>query len=102
MDYFLFYKTSCLNEEVNRTKPSPSARVPWSNLLGLLLLAGHLLSELNFEPSSYLSPFVENFITVFNSSHFQRRNVKKKRLELKFLEALFCIVLKYLLVGLFL
>jgi hypothetical protein len=68
--------------------------------LGLLLLAGHLLSELNFEPSSYLLPFVENFITLFNSSHFQRRNVKpgkKKRLELKFLEALFFIVLKYLL-----
>ena len=25
-----FYKTSCLNEEVNRTEPSPSVSVPWS------------------------------------------------------------------------
>jgi hypothetical protein len=24
----LFYKTSCLNKEINRTEPSPSVRVP--------------------------------------------------------------------------
>jgi hypothetical protein len=27
--FFLFYKTTYLNEEVNRTEPSPSVRVPW-------------------------------------------------------------------------
>ncbi len=27
---FIFYKTSYLNEEVNRTEPSPSVRFPWS------------------------------------------------------------------------
>ncbi len=26
---FVFYKSSCLNEEVNCTEPSPSVRVPW-------------------------------------------------------------------------
>jgi len=28
--YFLFYKTSCLNEEINCTEPSPSVSVPCS------------------------------------------------------------------------
>ncbi len=27
--YFLFYKTTNLNEEVNRTEPFPSVRLPW-------------------------------------------------------------------------
>jgi hypothetical protein len=27
--YFLSYKTSCINEEVNCIEPSPPARVPW-------------------------------------------------------------------------
>jgi len=32
---FLFYKTSCLNEEVNRTKPSPSVRLPCSKICSI-------------------------------------------------------------------
>jgi hypothetical protein len=27
--FFTFYKTSYLNEEVNRTEPSPSVSIPW-------------------------------------------------------------------------
>ncbi len=27
--FFLFHKTAYLNEEVNRTKPSPSVSLPW-------------------------------------------------------------------------
>ncbi len=29
--FFLFYKTSYLNTEVNCTEPSPSVRIPWSD-----------------------------------------------------------------------
>jgi hypothetical protein len=28
--FFPFYKTTYLNEEVNRTDPSPSIRLPWN------------------------------------------------------------------------
>jgi hypothetical protein len=31
--FFLLYKTICLNEEVNRTKPFPIVRVPWLKYL---------------------------------------------------------------------
>jgi hypothetical protein len=34
---FLFYKTSCLNKEVNCTKPFPSARIPWQHWKGKFL-----------------------------------------------------------------
>ncbi len=30
--FFFAYKTTYLNEEVNRTEPSSSVRVPWPNL----------------------------------------------------------------------
>ena len=35
--YFLSYKTSYLNEEVNRTDPSPSVSLPCSSLLYLIV-----------------------------------------------------------------
>jgi len=34
--WFTFLQTSYLNEEVNRTEPSPSVSVPWINTLGCL------------------------------------------------------------------
>ncbi len=37
--FFLFYKASYLAEEVNRTKPSPSVKVPWTNPLSMLMVS---------------------------------------------------------------
>ncbi len=37
-NFFLLYKTSYLNEEVIRTEPSPSVRVPWPNIVMLNVL----------------------------------------------------------------
>jgi hypothetical protein len=36
--FFLFYKTTYLNEEVNHTDPSPSVRLPWFYLFEQLVV----------------------------------------------------------------
>jgi len=52
----LFYKTSYLNEEVNRTEPSPSVRISWletSNITVPSMFDNFFVAKLNTKSVSY-------------------------------------------------
>ncbi len=61
--FFLFYKTSYLNEEVNRTLPSPTVRVPWKNALAYFTLQ-HLWQQNTVDDIDEGKPIWTNKIKV--------------------------------------